>query len=149
VNDESYPKIYLYRRIVQSKLFIDEHYAGTMELDRIAGEACFSKFHFIRLFKKLYGKTPHQYLSFVRIEKAKLLLTERLSITEVCFSVGFDSVASFTGLFKRTVGKTPSAYQAEQHQHRADTIAMPLRHVPYCFAEKISYEKSNFREATT
>lgn len=147
MNDEAYPKTYLYRRIVRSKLFIDDHFSESIDLEHIAGEACFSKFHFIRLFARMYGKTPHQYLSCVRIEKAKLLLTERLSVTEVCFSVGFDSLASFTDLFKRIVGKTPSAYKAEQHQHRAEILAMPLRYIPFCFAEKIPYEKSNFREA--
>lgn len=63
------PKIYLYRRIVLAKLFIDEHYAEDIDLDAIAGEASFSKFHFIRLFKMAYGKTPHQYLTRVRIEQ--------------------------------------------------------------------------------
>ena len=71
---EQYPKIYLYRRIVQAKLFIDEHFGNNIDLDNIADEAYFSKFHFIRLFKTIYNKTPHQYLTIVRIEKAKMLL---------------------------------------------------------------------------
>jgi len=60
----TYPKVYLYRGIVQAKPFIDNNYA-----DHIADEAFFSKFHFIRLFKKIYSKTPHQYLITVRSEK--------------------------------------------------------------------------------
>ena len=68
---EHYPKIYLVRRVVQAKLFIDEHYAERLDLDNISDEACFSKFHFIRLFRNIYGKTPHQYLTTVRIEKPK------------------------------------------------------------------------------
>ena len=70
----SYPKVYLYRRIVQAKLFIDSHYQESLDLEAIADEAFFSKFHFIRLFKDSYGKTPYQYLTYVRIEKAKGLL---------------------------------------------------------------------------
>ena len=50
---EQFPKIYLYRRVVQAKLFIDGHFDENIELDNIAEEACFSKFHFIRLFKKI------------------------------------------------------------------------------------------------
>jgi len=68
---DQYPKVYLYRRIVQAKLFIDRHFAEKIDLTNIAEEATFSKFHFIRLFKKVYGKPPHQYLISVRVEKAK------------------------------------------------------------------------------
>src|SRR4051812_16543227 len=96
---EQYPKIYLYKRIVQAKLFIDNHYAEKIDLNNIADEAHFSKFHFIRLFKSIYGKTPHHYLTQVRIDKARQLLTKNISIAEVCCAVGFDSMTSFTGLF--------------------------------------------------
>jgi AraC-like DNA-binding protein len=135
---EPYPKIYLYRRIVQSKLFIDENFAEDIDLECIADQAFFSKFHFIRLFKKIYGKTPHEYLSHVRIEHAKQLLKEDLTVTQVCFAVGFDSVASFAGLFKRRVGNTPSAYQSHQQQRLAETAEAPLKFVPGCFADKIA-----------
>ncbi len=73
---EDYPKIYLYRRIVQAKLYIDKHFDEEIDLDNIADEAYFSKFHFIKLFKSIYQKTPHQYLMIVRLEKAKTLLKE-------------------------------------------------------------------------
>ena len=88
---EQYLKVYLYKRIVQAKVFIDTSYADNINLDNISDEASFSKFHFIRLFKRIYGKTPHQYLTVVRIEKAKQLLQDK-PISEVCFSVGFDSL---------------------------------------------------------
>jgi AraC-like DNA-binding protein len=133
---EAYPKIYLYRRIVQSKLFIDTNFAGNINLDNIADEAFFSKFHFIRLFKKIYGHTPHQYLTLVRIEKAKQLLKQENSISSVCFSVGFDSVSSFTGLFKKTTRLTPSVFQNQQHALKADIKKAPLKYIPNCFAEK-------------
>ena len=61
----------LYARIVRAKLFMDEHYASPLDLDTLCSEACFSKFHFLRLFKRTYNKTPYQYLSEFRIEKAK------------------------------------------------------------------------------
>ena len=130
------PKIYLYRRIVLAKLFIDEHFADNIDLDAIAGEAAFSKFHFIRLFKMAYGKTPHQYLTQVRIEKAKLLLQSETSITDVCFSVGFDGISSFTHLFKRFTQLTPSAYQQQQHLRRQQIAEAPLKFIPGCFAEQ-------------
>ena len=132
----NYPKIYLYRRIVYAKLFIDDNYAEKIDLDNIADEAFFSKFHFIRLFHSIYGKTPHQYLSSVRIGQAKLLLATDMSAANVCYAVGFESVTSFTGLFKRVVGQTPAAYQQIQHRRQAEIASAPLKFIPNCFAEK-------------
>jgi len=131
-----YPKMYLYRRIVQSKLFIDVHYATVIHLDAIADEAFFSKFHFMRLFKQTYGKTPYQYLTGVRIEKAKQLLQNDVPVSEVCDAVGFDSITSFTNLFKKRVGQTPAAYQRQQAERKADMESKPLKYVPNCFAEQ-------------
>jgi AraC-like DNA-binding protein len=133
---ELYPKVYLYRRIVKAKLFIDDNYADNIDLDHISDEAFFSKFHFIRLFKKTYAKTPHQYLTFVRIEKSKLLLQTDTPISAVCYAVGFDSISSFTGLFKRLVGQAPSAYQQECKKIQEEIKTAPLKHIPNCFAEK-------------
>ncbi|MFI5161510.1 MAG: AraC family transcriptional regulator [Sphingobacteriales bacterium] len=145
---ELYPKVYLYRRIVKAKLFIDDNYADNIDLDHISDEAFFSKFHFIRLFKKTYAKTPHQYLTFVRIEKSKLLLQTPMPVAEVCYAVGFDSVSSFTGLFKRYVGQTPAAYQQECKIKTEEIKTTPLKYIPNCFAEMKGWtKKSNFGEA--
>jgi len=144
---EEYPKIYLYRRVVQAKLFIDNNYANAIELDNIAGEAFFSKFHFIRLFKKIYNQTPHQYLTSVRIEKAKLLLQTKIAVADVCFSVGFDSISSFTGLFKRLTAFTPSRYQKLQLKRNEEIRLTPLKFIPNCFAENNGWTKyRNFQE---
>jgi len=113
----------------------------------IAGEAFFSKFHFIRLFKKTYNQTPHQYLTLVRIEKAKLLLQTEVAVADVCFSVGFDSISSFTGLFKRITSTTPSFYQKLQLKRREEIKKMPLKFIPHCFAENNGWAKNrNFQE---
>lgn len=147
MSQERYPKIYLYRRIVQSKLFMDDHFAEDVDLDKIADEAFFSKFHFIRLFKKIYNRTPHQYLTQVRIEKAKELLRGHRMSSEVCFEVGFDSITSFTALFKKIVGSTPAVYQLQQQQLKEAIADMPLKFIPNCFAEKNGWTKnSNIQE---
>lgn len=130
-----YPKMYLYRRLVQAKLFIDRHYAEAIDLDLIADEASFSKFHFIKLFKGTYRRTPHQYLMFVRIQKAMEQLEAGLPVTEVCYAVGFESLGSFSLLFKRMSGLSPSAYLARRQAEKAEKTAAPLRFVPGCFAE--------------
>ena len=128
-----YPRMYLYRRLVQAKLFIDDHYAEPIDLSCIADEAYFSKFHFIRLFKQIYGKTPHQYLTSVRIDKAIQLFKKEVPVSEVCYAVGFESLSSFGSLFKRVKGVTPSAFLEEQQQHKIGTTTTPLKFVPGCF----------------
>ena len=144
----SYPKIYLYRQIVQAKLFMDKHYHEKIDLDNIAGEAYFSKFHFVRLFQKIYNKTPHQYLTGVRIENAKKLLHNDLPVTEVCMAVGFESLSSFTGLFKRIEKLTPGQYRFQQLAKKAEIGKTPLKYIPHCFAESKGWvKKSNFQEA--
>ncbi|HMH23001.1 MAG TPA: AraC family transcriptional regulator [Puia sp.] len=139
--NEQYPKIYFYRRLVQAKLFIDTHYADKIDLDNIADEAYFSKFHFIRQFKAIYRKTPHQYLIFVRIEKAMELLKTDVPVSDVCYAVGFESLSSFSGLFKRMIGITPSVYIAQHQKMKAQMVKSPLDFVPGCFAEKNGWIK--------
>jgi AraC-like DNA-binding protein len=133
---EKFPKIYLYRRIVQAKLFIDTNFHNNIDLDAISDEAFFSKFHFIKLFKLTYDKTPHQYLTSVRIENAKLLLQTKMAVADVCFAVGFESISSFTGLFKRLTTTPPSVYQKKQLERKNEIGKSPLKFIPNCFAEQ-------------
>jgi AraC-like DNA-binding protein len=132
-----YPKTYLYRRIVQAKLFIDGHFREKINLDEIAEEASFSRFHFIRLFKEAYGSTPHQYLVWVRLKEAEKLMTNaKLKIQDICFGIGFESVGTFTTLFSKVYGKTPKARQKEILEKKRISIEEPLRTIPNCFVEK-------------
>src|SRR6187431_61609 len=111
INKSLYPHDDLTNQIVQSKLYIDKHYSENINLDKVAGKALVSKFHFIRLFKKYYGRTPNQYLQEVRIEMAKKILAKGKSIDEACNAIGFKSKTSFISLFKKMTGLTPLAYQ--------------------------------------
>lgn len=147
MKSESYPKVYLYRRIVQAKCFIDDHYAERIDLNAISGEAYFSKFHFIRLFKSIYGKTPRNYLQQVRIAHAKTLLEEGLSIAETCFAVGFESITSFSGLFARTVGLPPSEFSAKCREKKQRILQNPRAYVPSCYGDQHGwFQNSNFGE---
>ena len=144
-----FPKIYLYRRIAMAKIYIDSRYWDHINLDTISEEASFSKYHFIRLFKQTYGMSPHQYLISVRIDRAKLFLQSNKAISEVCFLVGFESFSSFTGLFKKVVGQTPSDYQKAQLKRRIEITHYPLKFIPNCFAEQNGWKKnSNFQEVS-
>jgi AraC-like DNA-binding protein len=92
---------------------IDRDYAEGLDLDAMAREAGYSKYHFARTFALAYGETPRAYLTRRRVERAKSLLrTANLSVTEVCLLVGFESLGSFSSLFRRLVGQSPSAYRA-------------------------------------
>jgi AraC-like DNA-binding protein len=142
---EHYPKLYLYRRIVQAKLFIDRHYAENIDLEQIADEAYFSRFHFSRLFKNAYGKTPHHYLTKVRMDNAQQLLAQGIPVAEVSFTIGFDSSTSFAALFKKHFGVSPSGYQARQLKKQTSFAANPLHAVPNCFAETCGWKKSNIQ----
>jgi AraC-like DNA-binding protein len=139
---KQYQKLYLYRRIVQAKLFIDRHYADNIDLEQIADEAYFSKFHFCRLFKNAYGKTPHHYLTQVRMNNAQQLLAKGFPVAEVSFCVGFDSSTSFTALFKKHFGISPSGYQAKQLKKQTLIATNPLHVVPNCFAETFGWKKA-------
>ena len=134
IREDIYPKDYLYKQIVKAKLFIDTHFANNINLSHMAGETFFSKFHFLRLFKTIYGRTPYQYLTTVRIEKAKKLLQTNMAVTDVCFLVGFDSASSFTGLFKKITGSTPSAFLNNQKKQTPSMAKAPLKYIPGCFS---------------
>src|SRR5258705_6318957 len=126
-----YPKEYLCDHVVNAKIFIDHNFAKKIGLKDIAGEAYFSRFHFLRLFKLMYGKTPHRYLTEVRIRKAKEFLQTGLPVADVCYLTGFESTSSFKGLFKRYTASTPGAYQ-KQLKHKKEIAQTPYRFLPFC-----------------
>lgn len=138
---EQYEKIYLYKRIVKAKLFIDNYYADNIDLDNISNQAHFSKFHFIRLFKSIYGSTPNNYLIKIRMENAKILLAKGHSVLETSIMVGFISPTSFAGMFKKVTGQAPSTFQREQEIKRNAMQSNPLLFVPNCFAETYGWAK--------
>ncbi|MBN8578980.1 MAG: helix-turn-helix transcriptional regulator [Cytophagales bacterium] len=102
---------YHYLQVRQSKDFMEKCYSEKIELDKIAMAACMSRFHYIRLFQTIYGTTPRQYLKDLRINKAKELIKNGLSVAQVCYEVGYDSLQTFSSAFKRGTGFSPREYQ--------------------------------------
>ncbi len=100
--------------VVGIKNYIDINYDTDLKLDFLSRVKFVSKYHLLRLFKKYYGLTPRQYLIDKRIEKSKEHLKTGMSVTESCFAVGFESIGSFSTLFKTKTGKSPSLYRKEQ-----------------------------------
>lgn len=91
---------------------VDRNFAEPLDLAQLASVACLSKYHFHRLFTATYTRTPAAYLSERRIERAQdLLRATNLTVTEVCFAVGFSSLGSFSSRFREIVGETPSEFQ--------------------------------------
>lgn len=106
-----------YLLIRQSKAFIEASLAQPIELDEMAEVACMSRYHFIRVFQKVYGTTPRQYLRDLRIHKAKTLLKSGLPVTQVCLDVGYASLPTFSKVFKQGTGFSPKTYQLLNHRN--------------------------------
>lgn len=100
--------------VIGIKNYIDNNFEAKLNLDFLSHTRFISKYHLLRLFKRYYGQTPRQYLIDKRIEKSKVHLKNKMSVTETCFAVGFESLGSFSSLFKSRTGKSPTQYQKEQ-----------------------------------
>jgi len=111
ISKEIYSNVYLTKQVIQAKYFIDNNFSNNITLEDICKAGYISKYYLIRSFKKLYGKTPNQYLILVRINRAKELLRKDNSVLEVCFAVGFDSPTTFAGLFNKIVGSSPRSFK--------------------------------------
>jgi AraC-like DNA-binding protein len=131
-----------YQRIVAAKLFIDTNYQDAIELEQIARRAFLSRFHFHRIFTKVYRKTPHQYLTQIRLAAAKeMLAREGISITDVCNSIGFESLGSFSSLFRKQSGYSPQYYRNIAWLKKKLTKEQPKRFIPYCFIEQYKFSE--------
>jgi AraC-like DNA-binding protein len=101
----------LVKEVRQSKSFMEKYLSGEIEVAKMASTAFMSKFHYTRIFKKVYGLSPRQYLKDLRINKAKELLKQGLNVTQVCMDVGYDSVPTFCNIFKKATGYSPGEYR--------------------------------------
>ena len=100
------------RRAVQAALWIEEHSADPVDLERAAGQVGLSPFHFLRIFSGVLGVTPHQYLVRSRLRRAARLLADgAASVTDVAFEVGFGDLSNFIRSFHRAARVSPRAFQ--------------------------------------
>jgi AraC-like DNA-binding protein len=130
------------RHVLRGKDLADARYSERIDVDDMAAAAGLSRAHFSREFRRAFGESPHAYLLTRRLERAAALLrnTDR-SVAEVCFSVGLQSVGSFTASFSRTYGMSPTAYRAKYppaaHQAQVPTCVLRVYGRP---------QRSTFRE---
>ena len=100
--------------ITRAKDFIAKNQGETLSLGQVAKAVNMSSFYFCKMFKKFTGLNFTDYVSRVRIEKAKnLLLNPNLRVSEIAYEVGFQSLTHFNRIFRKIVGESPSAYRGE------------------------------------
>lgn len=110
---------------------IDREYAQPLDVMRLAQDAHMSAGHLSRQFRAAYGESPYSYLMTRRIERAMALLRRGgLTVTEVCFAVGCQSLGTFSTRFTELVGMPPSVYRRDQAEATAG--------IPSCVAKQIS-----------
>lgn len=100
------------RRIVETARWIDDNAGEAIDLDGAARQAGLSPFHFLRLFARVIGVTPHQYLVRARLRRAARLLAEvEMSVTDIAYDVGFGDLSNFVRSFRRAAGVSPSGFR--------------------------------------
>jgi AraC-like DNA-binding protein len=139
-----------HRGLREARDFMRYAYGHPVYLPDVAARANLSAYHFLRVYKRAYGEMPHEFLTRLRIERAKRLLAKGShNVTEACFEVGFSSLGSFSSLFAGRVGLSPSEYR--RHARSGISVPLSLRplFVPSCFLAMLygPVEDSNLREA--
>ena len=111
----------------RARCVLNRAYDTPMTLDQLGREVALASYYLIRLFHRTYKQTPHQYMMQQRIMKAKhLLRSSDLSITDICAVVGFESLGSFSTLFRKIAGISPSAYR------RSAQATLRPAYIPLC-----------------
>jgi AraC-like DNA-binding protein len=130
------------RHLLRAKDLADARYFETLDVNDMAAAAGLSRAHFSREFRRAFGESPHAYLLTRRMERAAALLrTTDRSVADICFSVGLQSVGSFTSSFTRTYGMSPTGYRA------AFPPAADHAQIPACVVRAHGRpQRSTFRE---
>lgn len=100
------------RRLHLATDYIYSYHTQNISLEELAAVSCLSKFHFLRLFKIAFQKTPHQFINEIKVEQAKLLLKDpRMEVNTIAGSLGFQNASSFSRMFYQHTGTYPSQYR--------------------------------------
>jgi AraC-like DNA-binding protein len=124
----------LFRRLCRSRDFLAQGIDQPLRLADAAREACLSPYHYHRLFARTFSETPHEFVTRLRIDRAKRLLArDRLPVTEVCMAVGYESLGSFSSRFRTLVGRSPSEFQREVRRIFPVPGLAVYKMIPGCF----------------
>jgi transcriptional regulator GlxA family with amidase domain len=117
------------RRLLRAKDRMDAAPDEQWPVTRLGRVSGISEAHFARSFKEAFGIPPHRYLLTRRVERAKALLRDTdLTITEIAFAVGWNSLGTFTRTFRDITGQSPG-----QSRRAQKAIVHAFEHVPHCF----------------
>ncbi len=123
-----------FRRLCRARDLLAAEYQSKLSLERAAREACLSPFHFHRLFTAAFGETPHEFLTSRRMDLAKrLLAAAEMSVTDVCFEVGYSSLGSFSHKFRILAGRSPVEYQREIRRVFGFSAPWHVVFLPVCY----------------
>ena len=123
-----------FRRLCRARDLLASDYQSVVNLERAAREACLSPFHFHRLFASAFGQTPHEFLTRLRMDRARhLLVSGEMSVTNVCFEVGYASLGSFSMKFRSLVGQAPTEYQRQMRRVFGYSAPWRIVLLPDCF----------------
>ncbi|WP_440055725.1 helix-turn-helix domain-containing protein [Pseudoalteromonas sp. T1lg65] len=126
---------YKVKRLNASRDYIKDNFQTALSLADIAKSSYMSPYHFLRVFKQVYGETPNEFLIRLRVEQAKkMLITENYSISEVCEKVGYTSLGSFSSLFLKQVGMAPTLYRRKLWALSTEAYRFPSQIIPACYA---------------
>ncbi|HTJ70876.1 MAG TPA: AraC family transcriptional regulator [Actinospica sp.] len=130
------------RHLLRAKDLADARYAEPLTVDDLARAAGYSRGHFSKEFRRVFGESPHAYLLTRRLERAAALLrTTDYAVADICFMVGLQSVGSFTTSFVRMYGLKPTDYRA------AFPPASQFALIPWCVQRAYGRPKHRtFRE---
>jgi transcriptional regulator GlxA family with amidase domain len=113
-----------------------ERPASDLSLKRLAEVANLSPYYFLRLFRSVMRETPHHFVARVRMDRAKdLLAGKTYSVTDICFMVGFQSMGSFSRIFHKATGWTPSIYRSRAWEMSSH----PTRFIPGCYIRRFGF----------
>jgi len=129
-----------FRRLCRARDLLAADYQAAIRLQQAAQEACLSAFHFHRLFASTFGETPHDFLTRLRMDRAKTLLASGgMSVTDVCMEVGYSSLGSFSLKFRSMHGRSPSEYQREIRRVFGYSAPWRIVFLPECFSSAFSF----------
>lgn len=119
-----------FRILRDTRDWMAANHGERVSLASAAAYAGFSPFHFQRLFTRAFGESPHEFLTRIRLERAQRILRTSVDpVTEICVDLGYESLGSFSALFKREVGIAPTEFRR--------VFSMPeiwaLKATPACF----------------
>ena len=116
-------RLELYRRLYRGRDFLRSCYDRPLTVADAARVAALSPFHFQRMFKLAFGRTPMQFLQETRLDAARRLLAHTPDdITTICFAVGLESLGSFSWLFRKRFGVSPRAFRAAVQNRRIEEV---------------------------